>query len=143
MLHWRFQASWCIFLCNLSSTRRQSLSAANNAMSWRETEIGHILQLLIFFQVGKQVFLLFKLSGTFMSCTLNGCWSKANLHLIYESWNLELQSKDLREAKSELGIHWAVTAITRSLFKAGASSAPSSKRPSRHLIHRKLPPLTL
>ena len=118
------------------------LSAANNAMSWRETEIGHILQLL-FFQVGKQVFVLFKLNGTFMSCTLNGRWSKANLHLIYHSWNLELQSKDLKEAKSELGIHWAVTAITRSLFKAGASSAPSSKSSSRHLIRRTLQPLTL
>ena len=50
-----------------------------------------------------------------MSCTLNG---RQYLHLTYESWHLYLQSKDLEEAKSELGIHWAVTAITRPPFTA-------------------------
>ena len=31
---------------------------------------------------------------------------------------MDLQSKDLKDAKSELGIHWAVTAITHPLFTA-------------------------
>ena len=58
--------------------------------------------------------------------TLNG---RRYLHLTYESWDLYLQSKDLEEAKSELGIHWAVTAISSILYSEdGTSAAPSSNK---------------
>ena len=66
--------------------------------------------------------------------TLNGRWY---LHLIYESWDLYLQSKDLEEAKSELGIHWAVTAISSILYSEdGTSAAPSSTKQQQHHLQR-------